>query len=77
MSNTHGLGHGVSGAALRALIAAHDVCPGCVGTRRQWCLQTRSNVPCLVCTGGIVDSRAHLASTASVSVDASAPLAAD
>ena len=52
MSNTHGFGHGVSGGALRALLAEAGRCPGCAGTRRQWCLHTRASVPCARCAGG-------------------------
>ena len=52
MSDTHGFGHGVSGGALRALLAEAGRCPGCAGTRRQWCLHTRASVPCARCAGG-------------------------
>ena len=51
-AGTHGFGFGVTGAELRALVAARGLCPGCVGTRRQWCLRARAGVPCAVCAGG-------------------------
>ena len=74
MSNTHGFGYGVSGAELRVLIAVHGVCPGCVGTGRQWCLHSRSNVPCSVCASGTLATQAH---PAPAPLDDATPLAAD
>ena len=52
MGDTHGFGHGVTGAQLRALIGARGLCPGCAGTRRQWSLRARSSVACAVCADG-------------------------
>jgi hypothetical protein len=49
---THGFGFGVTGAELRARIAARGLCPGCVGTGTQWCLHTRSRISCALCAGG-------------------------
>ncbi len=59
MDGTHGFGFGVTGTELRTRIAALDICPNCAGTRRQWCLHTRSSVPCTVCAGGALASAAR------------------
>jgi hypothetical protein len=49
MGGTHGFGFGVTGAELRARIAALAVCPDCVGTGRRWSLAARASVPCAGC----------------------------
>lgn len=60
MDGKHGFGFGVSGHQLRTLIAARQLCSGCVGTGRQWCLHTRSSVACSLCAGGTLAAHASL-----------------
>jgi hypothetical protein len=67
---THGFGYGVTGAQLRALIAARGLCPGCAGTRRQWCLRTRSSAACVVCAGETLATHANGADGAVVALAA-------
>ena len=52
MDGTHGFGYGITGAQLRARVAGGGRCSGCVGTGRQWCLATRTSVPCRACGVG-------------------------
>ena len=54
MDGTHGFGYGVTGAQLRTLVAARNLCLGCVGTGRQWCVHSRASVPCSLCCGGAI-----------------------
>ena len=65
---THGFGFGVTGAQLRALIAARGLCPGCAGTRRRWSLRTRASVACAVCSGGTLAMQANGTGAASATI---------
>ena len=68
MGDTHGFGHGVSGAGLRTLLAEAGLCPGCAGTRRQWCVHSRASVPCARCAGGRLAAVARIGTAGLVSL---------
>ena len=69
----HGFGFGVTGAQLRALIAARGLCPGCAGNLRQWCVHTRSSIACSACSGGALTTHATGSVPAVVALAAVAP----
>ena len=70
---THGFGYGVTGALLRALLAARGLCPDCAGTGRRWCVHTRSSVGCSVCSGGTLATGAAVVRVAVAALPAGGP----